>query len=134
MNRMELDFQQETVFFDRDTQKGTEHSPDLVSKRDALLTMLGISRLHPVKVSFDFEAKAVSLQYSIPEVDEKEIYKLIDYSEVDMSNVCDIVNAYVNGQIPEMLFEKMMTAEGEQNEADPAIRRFLDMLTPPEEE
>lgn len=134
MNRMELDFQQETVFFDRDTQKGTENSPDLAKKMDALLTMIGISDLHPVKASFDFESKTVSLQYSIPEIDEQEVYKLLGYAEADMSNVWNIVNAYVNGQIPRTLFEKMMATEGEQNGADPTIRQFLDMLPPLEEE
>ena len=52
----------------------------------------------------------------------------IGFVEADMSNVWKMLNAYINGQIPESLFQRMLTAEGEQNEADPAIKAFLDLL------
>lgn len=128
MNKMRLDFQNEMVEFDRPTQKGTECSPGLKEKRDPLLKLLGVNDRQPAEVCFDFEAKTMSLKYSIPDIDEKAVYSFLGFVEADMSNVYKLMNAYINGQIPESLFKKMLIAEGEQNEADPVIKAFLDLL------
>lgn len=59
---------------------------------------------------------------------EQEIFQMLGYEYADMGNVVDIVDAFISGQVSEGAFRAMLGIEGLQNEKNPAITEFLEML------
>ena len=60
--------------------------------------------------------------------DENRILTLLGYKTVDMTNTVGLVNAFVNGEISENLFNLLFDLEGQENEANSGIAQFLKML------
>jgi len=64
VDKVTLDFENNIVEWDTDSQKGTEYCPDLKERRTLILAAMG-------------------------------------YSEYDMSNVINVINAFANGEATE---------------------------------
>lgn len=59
---------------------------------------------------------------------EYDVLTMLGYEYADMGNVADIVDAFTAGQISEKSFQALLGIEGLQNEKNPAIAAFLEML------
>lgn len=59
---------------------------------------------------------------------EQEVFQMLGYEYADMSNVADIVDAFTAGQISEQSFHTMLGIEGLENDKNPVIAAFLELL------
>ncbi len=59
---------------------------------------------------------------------EREVFQMLGYEYADMGNVADIVDAFTTGQISEQSFHTLLEIEGLQNDKNPAIVAFLELL------
>lgn len=128
MEKIWFDLGREMVTFDRPGQKGTESYPGLKEKGSAILQLIEPDSRQPIGMEFDLESKTVSIQYSIDDIPEDDLFTTMGYAKADMANVANIVNAFINGMVSEDLFNKLLDAEGEQDESSPEVKEFLKTL------
>lgn len=128
--QIKLDFEKQKVEINWGGQVGVESSDDLAGRRDDVLHALDLLPSQVFGVDTDFETGDVFVRYHVPNLGEKEqsFLKSIDYGPVDLSNSIRLIEALFNGTLPPSLVQKMMAAEMESDEADPAIKAFLDLL------
>lgn len=128
--QIKLDFENQKVEINWGGQVGVESSDDLSGRRDDVLCALDLLPSQVVGVDTDFETGDVCVRYHVSNLGEKKqsFLKSIDYGPVDLSNSIRLIEALFNGQLPPSLVQKMMAAEMESDEADPAIKAFLDLL------
>lgn len=59
---------------------------------------------------------------------EQEVFQMLGYEYADMGNVADIVDAFMAGQISEQSLHTLLGIEGLENEKNPTIAAFLELL------
>lgn len=59
---------------------------------------------------------------------EQEVFQMLGYEYADMGNVADIVDAFMAGQISEQSLHTLLGIEGLENEKNPMIAAFLELL------
>lgn len=134
MDQIKLFPEEEKIRIDNPNQHGIESYPGLKEKARELLELLAAAQNLPQEISVDFETNTATVTYSIKALEKKSLLRAVGYEEADMSNVVDLVNAYINGQISETHFSQMLDMEGANNEPDPAIKEFLRRLKEQEDD
>lgn len=135
MKRVKLLFSEGKIELHMEEQNGTEwiDYSELKNKVCAYFNL-------PTDISvleLDFEAE--ELYYELEETGtktvmqglanrEREVFQMLGYEYADMSNVADIVDAFTAGQISEQSFHTLLEIEGLQNDENPAIAAFLELL------
>lgn len=130
MKKMDLYFQRDLIEKDWECQKGTEIYPQLSETRVSLLQALNLPNNSPDVLQMDFEKKTVTMTFSVPDMGEREsaVLAALGYEYADFSNSVKLINALINGQLPRGVVEKALELEGRQNEANPLVTEFLNML------
>lgn len=134
MDQIRLFPEEEKIRIDNPNQHGIESYPGLKEKALELLDLLAAAQNLPQEIAVDFETNTVTVTYSIKDLEKKSLLKAVGYEEADMSNVVDLVNAYINGQISETHFSQMLDMEGASNEPDQAVKEFLKRLKEQEDD
>lgn len=130
MNTLDLRFDSNEIEIHQKGQNGIEIAPELAEYLPALMDLINSQASKPTAMHFDFEKNTVSLDYTIPENLSESVYAAINYGAVDLSNVTKLFEAAINGQLPPSFLDKALEVEAQQNEADPALKAFLDLLNP----
>lgn len=133
MRKIRFDFVNEKIDKDWDGHTGIEHAPGLSAQRAAILCALGVQDQVLTELLIDFDEGI-----SVPDLGIRDIPQRADavlsaagYSWVDMSNTVGLIDAYINGQIPSSLFDKLFELERNSGGPDSDITQFLKMLIPP---
>lgn len=128
--KIDLNFEKRQLGINWDTQEGIESSPELQEQKPAVLSALSLEESQIESLQTDFDEGIVTVRYRVPDLADKQdaFLKAIDYGPVDLSNSVRLIEALLNHQLPPSLVKRMLEEEVKQNEADPTIKAFLDML------
>lgn len=136
MKKIIFDFIDNEITLNWSGQNGTESAPDLPECRAGIFRALGLPDMEIPSLMIDFEAGLTDPAFDIQDLAEREtaVLQAAGYKDVDFTNVAGAVNALINGQIPQSLFNHILDLEAKTNEADPDVKAFLQMLRPDDED
>ena len=135
MKTMTLLFDEGMIELRFPSQDGTEYM-SFDETKGPLCEMLHVPT-DTSELTIDFEKECVEFAFAGERMceerpgvadDENRILTLLGYKTVDMTNTVGLVNAFVNGEISENLFNLLFDLEGQENEANSGIAQFLKML------
>lgn len=135
MKRLKLLFDEGKIELHMDGQNGTEWI-DYTELKNEVCSYFGLPADISI-LSLDFEAgelsyvsRGTTMRTVIEGLAKQEgdVFNMLGYEYADMGNVAGIVDAFTAGQISEKSFQALLGIEGLQNEKNPAITAFLEML------
>lgn len=120
VDKMTLDFKENTIIWDAIQQQGTEICPDLNIRKDQILEAAGCKQVGIDKIVLDFENNTIlweasgqqGTEYCSDLSDRKDqILAAMDYGRIDISAEIAAVNNWANGIISEEELLKALSAE-----------------------